>query len=82
MEESCRPRVFLEVHKKSTKNIEENFGVSHRTSPKYLGQFARSPVKDNGIIYKLVGVLRNPDILKASLQTYRSIFSSGLLQSS
>jgi len=29
------------------KNIEENFGVSNRTSPKYLGQFALSSVNEN-----------------------------------
>jgi hypothetical protein len=39
------------------KNIKENFGVSNRISPKYLGQFARSAGKENDIIYKLVSVL-------------------------
>jgi len=27
MEESCRPIVFLEVQRQTTKNIKENFGV-------------------------------------------------------
>ena len=53
----CRPRAFLEVQRQTTKNIKENFGVSNRTSPKYLGQFARSSGNENGIIYRILRVL-------------------------
>lgn len=40
------PRIFLQGPRKTTENINRNFGVSNRTPPKYSNQFVRSSDND------------------------------------